>query len=314
MVMDKQQEIEMKKLTEILDEVRGGIILCNLDTSSKTSRVIYANRGWEEITGYTMEQLTAEKDGNPHALVLEEDKDSINEKYTQQLQLGCTYELLYRITHRSGGLRWVIDKGTSTVLPNGIIKNMSTITEITQIKEHEEQMTLLAQTDQLTGLHNKATFTLLAQTALTRRGKSRYALLMIDIDSFKSINDTSGHAFGDKVLAAVAQQMKSFFRSSDILGRVGGDEFMVLITDVADVQAVEKKARKLCTSISSIKIPKHRHNPITVSVGISFLVGDKPFEAMFSEADTALYRAKGQGKNQCQIVEIESADGELYNK
>lgn len=184
----------------------------------------------------------------------------------EQLRQGSSYELMYRIVHRSGKMCWVIDKGISSTLPDGRLQNKSVITEVTEIKEREERMASLAQTDQLTGLNNKATFTLLAQSALNLRSANLCALLMIDIDSFKSINDNSGHAFGDRVL-----------------------------------EAVEKKARALCAAISSIKIPKHKHKPITISVGISFFWDSKPFETIFAEADTSLYRAKGQGKNQCCI-------------
>lgn len=299
--MNKDEKPNAEKLIAFLEDIQGGIILCNYNPETLTAETMYVNHGWTDITGYTIEQLNAEKGGNPQALVLAEDKKVMDERYMCQMRQGSAYELLYRIVHRSGKVCWVIDKGVSTILPDGRLQNESIVTEVTQIKEREERMVLLAQTDQLTGLNNKVTFTLLAQSALNRRSENRCALLMIDIDSFKNINDTYGHTFGDKVLEAVADLMKSFFRSGDALGRVGGDEFMVLMTDVADEQSVSKKTRELCTAISGIKIPKHKHKPITISVGISFFWGGTPFETLFSQADTALYRVKGQGKNQCCI-------------
>lgn len=296
--MNEGEKLGVENLINFLGDIQGGIILCNYNTQTMTAETLYINRSWSDITGYTIEQLKTEKDGNPQALVLAEDKKIMDEKYMIQLTQGSTYKLMYRIVHRSGKVRWVIDNGVTTTLPDGTLQNKSIITEVTEIKEREEQMALLAQTDQLTGLNNKATFTLLVQNNLNRRGENRCALLMLDIDSFKTINDNSGHAFGDKVLEAVAQQMKSFFRNGDVLGRVGGDEFMVLMNDVADASAVEKKAKALCALIRTIKIPDHKHKQFTVSVGVTLFSEGKSFETMFKEADSALYSAKAQGKNQ----------------
>lgn len=299
--MRENGKTDIENLIVFLEDIQGGIILCNYNPQTMTAETVYVNHGWTDITGYTLEQLRVEKGGNPQALVLAADKEIMDERYLRQLRQGSAYELIYRIVHRTGKLCWVIDKGVTTTLPDGRLQNKSIVTEITQIKEQEEHMTLLAQTDQLTALNNKATFTLLAQAAINRQNENWGALLIIDIDSFKNINDTYGHDFGDRVLTAVAQRMKSFFRCGDVLGRVGGDEFMVLMTEVADEQAVEKKTRELCTAISGIKIPNHKHKPITVSVGISFFCDSRPFETMFSQADTALYSAKSQGKNQYSI-------------
>lgn len=301
--MNEGEKPGVENLVDFLGDIQGGIILCNYNTQTMAAETLYVNHSWSEITGYTLEQLRAEKGGNPQALVLAEDKKVMDEKYINQISLGNTYTLMYRIIHRSGMLRWVIDKGVTTILPDGRLQNKSIVTEVTEIKEREERMALLAQTDQLTGLNNKATFTLLVQNNLNRRSENRCALLMLDIDSFKSINDNSGHAFGDKVLEAVAQQMKSFFRNGDVLGRVGGDEFMVLMNDVCDAIAVEKKARALCAIIRTIKIPDHKHKQFTVSVGVSLFSEGKSFDTMFKEADSALYSAKAQGKNQYCIYQ-----------
>lgn len=307
--MKKEEQRNAEYLNDFLGDIQGGVILCNYNPETMAAEIVYANHGWADITGYTAEQLNAEKGGNPQALIFAEDKKIMDEKYMDQLRHGSAYELMYRIVHRNGKVCWVIDKGVTTTLPDGRLQNKSIVTDVTEIKEREQHMALLAQTDQLTGLNNKATFTLLAQNALNRRGENRCALLMLDIDSFKSVNDNRGHAFGDRVLEAVAEQMKAFFRSGDVLGRVGGDEFMVLMTDVAGEEAVEKKARALCAAIRSIKIPQVRHKPITVSVGVTLFMGGKPFETMFTEADTALYSAKSHGKNQyCIWQEFEKKD------
>lgn len=302
--MDKDKQISKKNLIEILENIQGGIIVCNYDAYTKTSEVIYANQGWTNITGYSMRQLSDEQGGNPQSLIFAEDKADVDAWYLGQQSISGVYELLYRITHRDGGVRWVIDKGITNTLPDGRIQNKSIVTEVTKIKEREEQMTMLAQTDQLTGLNNKATFRMLAQTNLNRRIECRHALLMIDVDGFKNINDTYGHDFGDKVLVAVATQLKACFRSSDIVGRVGGDEFMVLMTDISCEKAAKRKIKGVCAAIRAVKILGNEHMPISVSIGVTFFTGKKSFEPIFAEADAALYRAKENGKNQCVFASV----------
>lgn len=296
-----QEEMNAERAYKILENIQGGVILCNYDMTAKDAEIIYINRGWTDITGYTLEQLNAEKKGNPQALLLTEDKAETDADYAQQLTVGNTYELLYRICHRGGEIRWVIDKGIIRPLPDGRIQNQSILTEVTAIKKREERMTLLAQTDQLTGLNNKVTFTLLAQTTLNRRGDCKYALLILDIDGFKGINDSYGHGFGDKVLVEVSQRLKETFRSSDIVGRIGGDEFMVLMTDVSLEEVALRKTRELCAAVHAIRFKEHDDAVINVSVGISVFQGSRPFESIFAEADNALYRAKGNGKNQYML-------------
>lgn len=281
----------------ILNNIMGGIIICNYSSATLSSEVVYINTGWTAITGYTLEELAREKDGNPQALVFQDDKPRVDAEYSEQIGSG-QYELMYRIVHKDGSMRWIIDKGVMKKLPGGDMQNQSIITEVTAIKEQEERLRLLAQIDQLTDLNNKATFTVLVQTVLSRQNERCHAMLLLDIDNFKGLNDSYGHAFGDKVLAAVAMRLKGLFRSRDVLGRIGGDEFMVLMTDVTSADAVTKKACKICRAVSEIRIPGTQHFPVTVSIGSAFFTDGKSYESLFDEADAALYRAKNNGKNQ----------------
>lgn len=286
------------KMSDMLDRMRGGIILCNFDLNTQSSIVIYSNYGWSEITGYTPEQLQSEKGGNPQALILEDDKKQSDEDYARQMAEGNTYELMYRIIHRSGGIRWVIDKGIVKSLPNNIMQNLSVVTEITKIKEQEEAMKLLAQQDQLTEVNNKATFNTLSKNILEKQNNSLHALLMLDIDDFKDVNDCYGHAVGDRVLEEVAIELKERFRSRDIVGRVGGDEFTILMTDIPSKEVAIKKAEELCTAVRKRRFTKCE---ITVSIGIAFASDEKSFNEIYNEADEALYQAKNNGKNQFQM-------------
>lgn len=158
-----------------------------------------------------------------------------------------------------------------------------------------------ARTDPLTGISNRAiTEQLIAYILFNQKGKS-HALLMLDIDNFKSVNDTYGHASGDEALSYLARKLTSFFRKEDVIGRFGGDEFCVFMTDVPSVELVLEKCTALCRILASERadgLPI----PITVSVGAA--ISDKEantFEELYQNADQALYDAKRQGKNRVAI-------------
>lgn len=282
----------------MLDKIMGGVILCDYDETTGLSDVLYINRGWSDITGYTQTELTKEHGGNPLALVHPADREKIDILYRQQMSAGNTYELMYRINKKDGEIRWVVDKGVANIQADGKKRNQSIITDITNLKAQEENLRLLAQTDQLTGLNNKATFVLLAEDMLIRQYNICHALVVLDIDGFKNINDSYGHAVGDKALQSLAIQMKTLFRNCDILGRIGGDEFGILITDVLEKKTVGDAADTLRQAVCGIKIPGHSSPVVTVSIGVAFFNGSKTYETLFDEADAALYKAKNKGKNQ----------------
>lgn len=296
--MDKTQLLQA-----ILNNIMGGVILCNFNCETQSSQVVYINSGWTKITGYTLEELNREKDGNPQALILSEDRENADREYREQIHQGSEYELMYRVLCKNGTVIWVIDKGVILPLPDGTYQNQSIITEVTKIKEQEEKLRLLAQIDQLTDLNNKATFSLMAQAVLTRQQNKLHALMMLDIDHFKCINDTWGHTFGDEVLEHLATRLKEFFRSRDVLGRVGGDEFLVLMTGVPSRETVVRKANELCAAIRGIKLAGHPHPPITVSIGVAFSQPGLPYDALFEQADAALYRAKNRGRDNYALYE-----------
>lgn len=268
----------------LLEHFQEGSILCNYPANTK-------------------EQLNNEKGGYHQTLQFAEDKRIMEEIRKITVTLDNTYELIYRIVHRSGKIRGGIDKVVKTKLSDGRLRHKSILYEITGTKKLMECTTLLSQTGRITGLNNKHPFTLLTENTLNYHGENCYALMMLDIDSFKSINENSGYVFGDNVLEVLAQELKSFFTNKDILGRVKGDEFMVLMSDVSYIETLKKKAKSLCTTMRTINISGDKQCSITISGGISLFIDGKDLEKMFIEANTALYQAKSLGKNQFYILQ-----------
>jgi diguanylate cyclase (GGDEF)-like protein len=173
--------------------------------------------------------------------------------------------------------------------------------DITERKAAEAEILHLARTDPLTGLANRATFFERLQQAFaaSRRGAASFALLSLDIDRFKDVNDTLGHPAGDQLLTAVAERLEASVRESDIVARLGGDEFAILqygLDDTADAGALAIKIR------SALALPmtlSGNELHLTASIGISIYAEEIAApEDMLSQADVALYRAKEEGRDQ----------------
>jgi len=158
----------------------------------------------------------------------------------------------------------------------------------------------LARTDALTGLANRRRFFELAETELARAGRygSPLSVLMIDIDHFKDVNDACGHATGDLVLRQLAGTCRTVLRQVDTVGRVGGEEFAVLLPETSLAGAVEV-ADRLRSAVQSARVPREEGEPIaiTVSVGVATSAPGKSVDDLMSQSDTALYEAKRTGRN-----------------
>lgn len=157
----------------------------------------------------------------------------------------------------------------------------------------------LAETDQLTGLYNKVTTEKKIKEYLTENPESQSVLFVLDIDNFKKINDTMGHAFGDEVLRNVGQRIRMEFRASDIIGRAGGDEFIILLKDLKDEKFIIREAQKVEHFFQNFQVGNYVKYSATASIGCAVFSRDgKDFEELYKAADQALYKAKHRGKNQ----------------
>lgn len=122
-------------------------------------------------------------------------------------------------------------------------------------------------------------------------------MLMLDMDGFKQINDTYGHAVGDRTLQQAATLLKSIFRADDILGRVGGDEYMVLMKNVSDLHAVERQMTRVCKCFQGIQVQEAPGLVVGCSIGAAYYPQHgTTFAQLYRQADQALYQAKGRGR------------------
>jgi len=180
------------------------------------------------------------------------------------------------------------------------VANLITLRKLMRrLESQHEAMKLMAMRDQLTSLYNRHYLyaVLPALVEDTRVSKQPLALMVMDIDHFKKINDTHGHKAGDQVLELVAGAMQRFFGDDDVVVRMGGEEFVVILPNATLGQAYDK-AEKLKSCIESLQPCSI---PVTVSLGVTVLVGDERYEDLFSRADAAMYRSKANGRNRVEV-------------
>lgn len=163
-------------------------------------------------------------------------------------------------------------------------------------KQQERRLQELAQTDEMTGLLTKTATERRIEAVLTDNPKQLYAFYIFDIDNFKQANDLYGHAFGDSVIVTFANIIREHFSESDIVGRIGGDEFAVFVS-VPDEEWAENKAAELSGELRQMHREDNASWQITASIGAAVLRGAE-FEVFYRRADTALYESKKNGRNQ----------------
>ena len=153
--------------------------------------------------------------------------------------------------------------------------------------------------DALTGVFNRAGY----EKIVASMYAENYAVLAVDVDDFKLVNDNHGHPVGDAVLADVASELKKVFRSNDLICRVGGDEFVVFMIDVTDSKNARAMIERKASVIRNALRSKQGIPPVSVSIGVAFASGDDDTEEAVKNADSALYKVKNNGKNGCAIFE-----------
>jgi diguanylate cyclase (GGDEF)-like protein len=182
------------------------------------------------------------------------------------------------------------------------LKIIGYVKNIDERKKQEIKMFNESQKDSLTGLFNRKVTETLINQYLSENGKNmQHAVIMLDIDDFKSINDTYGHTQGDAAIICVSKQLQRLFRSSDIVGRVGGDEFLILMKNIPDKKTLIEKLRSIDSAFYEIRL-EDASCQVHSSIGASLYPSDGiTFAELFKKADMALYHSKQNGKNQFSL-------------
>ena len=260
---------------------------------------------WEKLFGYKTYDTTYEE-------ILEAvrvhpaDRDALLLFFNNILR-GLPYtEGEIRLRKADGTYIWCRGRSTQQFDANGsLIKAIGVITNIDADKQHTQMLLKKAERDALTGLYNKGTVqSLIAEHLNRNRTDTMDALMIIDIDNFKGVNDSEGHPFGDTLLTHIAESLTNIFRSTDLIGRIGGDEFLVFAQDIPNVELIRQKAEQALVAFRTFPAARKRKLTVSCSIGIA-IAGAKSItlEELYSKADWALYQAKRGGKNRHAIYE-----------
>ena len=235
-----------------------------------------------------------------------DDRDGVNHAYHRSLQDQQPYHIEHRLLFADGRIKWVSEHCTSTFdLSGKPLRSLGMVQDITEHKEAEEEILALALHDQLTGLPNRRYFLerLGAALSASTRHDDFGAVLFIDMDNFKTLNDTRGHETGDLMLIEVANRLGSCLREVDIAARLGGDEFVVQIGDLGNDRdkalhragLVAEHIRKALAQPYILNDHPHHSSP---SIGVTLYHGkDASVDTVLQRADTAMYQAKNSGRN-----------------
>lgn len=207
-----------------------------------------------------------------------------------------------RVVHADGSKHDVMFHKAVFEKSNGMVGGIiGVMVDITQRKELENKLEELASHDTLTGLSNRRDFDARLEQALARsqRTQTQLALLFLDLDGFKDVNDNLGHSAGDQVLQIVAERLTKIMRKSDTAGRMGGDEFAVILEGSVTRDTAALVAEKILTELASpYTLNEGAVSHLSASIGIAFAPDNgTELDALFASADRAMYSAKDQGKN-----------------
>ncbi len=259
-------------------------------------RVVYVSPAALDVFGYRVEDLIGQQGPD---LVHPDDVQAARRVFVGVAEtFGNHATAEFRIRDAAGEWRWVEEVVTNLLDEPSVCGLVVNVRDISSRRASEEEMYRLAYYDHLTGLPNRRLLTQMIDEALATTQES-IALLVIDIDQFKFVNDSRGHATGDQLLAVLADRLRATLPTTDAVGRIGGDEFGVICHDVHGLDAVHARADLIGRTLGdSVDLKVSGTFTISASVGIAISSARTTSEQLLQQADTAMYAAKRQGPGQ----------------
>jgi diguanylate cyclase (GGDEF)-like protein/PAS domain S-box-containing protein len=284
-----------QQLSRFIDALPGIVFYCS-DPDERT--MDYVSEGCLQLTGYCHQELTTVGLMSYSSLIHAQDRPIVQQVTQAAVEDRQPYSVEYRICTKAGQERWLWEQGQVMPLPGGGLTGF--ITDITAIKEQQARLQRDAFYDPLTALPNRSLFMdrLKHLVQRSQRGSShRFAVLFLDLDRFKVINDSLGHSIGDQLLIAVAQKLQKLLRPGDTVARLGGDEFTMLVNGIATKAEVVRVCDRILREMAIPYTLDGRDVFSTTSIGIALSSErySQP-EELLRDADIALYYAKASGK------------------
>ena len=217
------------------------------------------------------------------------------------------FESRHRLLAADGNYRWVLARGLAVRNDSGaVVRIGGSLSDVSLLIEVESRLAKGAMHDELTSLPNRAYFMDVAERATvrtTRREDYQFAVLFLDLDGFKAVNDSRGHAVGDELLIAVARKLEMCVRPGDVVARLGGDEFTILLDDIESGSDATRIAARIVTSLRQPVPVATGEVTIAASIGIALSDGVSSTEELLRSADLAMYRAKSHGRGRYEVFD-----------
>lgn len=278
--------------------------------TDRYGRIVWANEAFGRLSGYAVHEALGR---SPTMLKSRRQDADFYRELWQTILAGSVWRGKV-VERRKDGSLYTVDE---TITPlcdaaGNIAHFVATLNDLISRKKEGDHDHFLAYHDSLTGLPNRALFLHLLEQALAHCARSarRLAVLYIDLDHFKPVNDTLGHQLGDLLLATVAERLRASVRKSDVVARLAGDEFTVIQTDLVDIRPARALARTLVHALHRPFMLKGREVRVSASVGISIYPDHgASAEELLQRADLAMYRAKEQGRDRYRFYEAQEGGG-----
>lgn len=298
----KAEENELR-VSSVLNSVQDAII--TIDPQGTIENV---NPATEQIFGYHSSELI----GNNISILVSESHQDLHQKFIEEFAKGQAFSnnkatssdsamqsIEQKCRHKDGS-NIIVELHVNTIKLSGENKIIGVVKDITERKKWEKELKILAMTDPLTGLANRNQYNkkLTEAAAVSLRSKNPFALMLLDLDEFKAINDRCGHPVGDLLLIHIAETLLQCSRETDTVARLGGDEFAIILTSHNQPIDTQNLAERIINQVSkALELDGHQVQ-VGISIGISIfpeLASD--VESLQKQADDALYFAKENGKN-----------------
>lgn len=265
------------------------------DWDLKTNKIFFSTR-WKSMLGYTEEEIS-EDPQEWFLRVHPDDFEQVNSKVKGHLDGDSShYESEHRMLHKDGTYRWMLTRGMAVKdSKNRVTRMAGSQTDITDRKKAEEQLMHHALHDTLTGLANRALFVDRLKFAVERSKLEKdyaFAVLFIDLDNFKSVNDSFGHQTGDQFILEVAKRLSSCVAATDTVARFGGDEFVLLLDNIRKASLAVRVAERIQNVLYHPILVGGQNVMTTASIGIALSSPESDADELLRNADTAMYRAK----------------------
>jgi diguanylate cyclase (GGDEF)-like protein/PAS domain S-box-containing protein len=282
---------------KVIENTNDGIIV-----TDSNGNILLANPAFEVVTGYSAEEVIGK---NPKFLQSGLHNDEFYRKMWKEILTNGFWQGEIWNKRKDGELfaEWLTISSLKD--SNGKITHyVAVFSDITEHKRNIEQLRKLAHYDLLTGVPNRYLFTKRLESLIktSRRYNQQFAILFLDLDRFKNVNDTLGHHAGDILLQKVAQRLKRILRKKDTIARIGGDEFIIILPNLKHIREAIQTAEVIIESLKASFSLNGQEVYISTSIGISFYPYDgEDIESLIRNADRAMYQAKKSGRNHFEL-------------